>query len=218
MNVHSSAPDASARHVYGVLVGIALAAGLVIATVQETTGPRVAAQRAAVTARAVQDVLPGTAGWIAYALQPDGRLVALPTAATHVDLFAAYDANDTLIGYAIPAHGMGYQDRIGLLYGVDPDLMTLLGLSVLDSRETPGLGARIADDDRFLRGFRGLDIRGDQHPLRISLGSGTRSGHIDAITGATVSSRAVVDIVNDSLRNWWPRLTTAAERRERDDG
>jgi electron transport complex protein RnfG len=113
------------------------------------------------------------------------------------------------VGFAIAAQGMGYQDRIGLLYGIDPAQRRLLGLRVLESRETPGLGARIVDDPAFLEPFHDLpltpDATGQPLPLRIARGE-RRPGEIDGITGATVSSVAVARIVNESVAAWWPSL------------
>jgi electron transport complex protein RnfG len=201
--------EGSPRAVYTVLVGIALMAGLAIALVFEFTAERVAAQRALLQNRAVQDVLPGAVRWQALAEDADGKLVAVEAGAATTRLFAGYDAAERRVGFAIPAQGMGYQDRIGLLFGVDPTTRRLLGLRVLESRETPGLGARVADDPAFLGSFRGLAIAFDElgrpraPPFRRSpaLGAG-----VDAISGATVSCQAVTRIVGAGLARWWPQL------------
>ena len=201
----------SPRAVYGVLTGIALFAGLAIALAFELTAPHVARERTAAIADAVLDVLPGAVVWQGFALDSDGSLAPLASGATGAALYAGYDSAQRLVGFAVPAQGMGYQDRIGLLYGIDPARRRLLGLRVLESRETPGLGSRIADDPAFAEPFRDLsldiDAAGVPRPLGIARGK-RQAGEIDGITGATVSSAAVARIVSDSVLAWWPRLTT----------
>ncbi|MEX2482039.1 MAG: FMN-binding protein [Gammaproteobacteria bacterium] len=202
----------SALAVQGVLVAIALVAGLVIASVHELTRPRVAAQRAALLADAVLDVLPGAVAYDGYALRADGRLERLPSP-QDAALFVGRDGTGQRVGVAIAAAGMGYQDRIQLLYGVDPDAGRLLGLRVLESRETPGLGARIVDDAAFLQGFVMLQLQFDDsarvRPLRLAR-AGAEAGEYDGITGATVSARAVGRILSASLAEWLPRLRDPA--------
>jgi Na+-translocating ferredoxin:NAD+ oxidoreductase subunit G len=211
MKLATAPADGSARAIYVVMVGIALVAGLVIALVFELTAERVAAEHARLQRQAVTDVLPGAIRWQALAETAAGELVPVDAGAAP-GLFVGYDEADRLVGFAIPAQGMGYQDRISVLYGVDPALSRLLGLRVLESRETPGLGARIADDPAFLGAFRGLAIDygsdGTPRPLQLAGDTGATAG-IDAISGATVSSHAVVRIVSDSLARWQAQLPIA---------
>ena len=56
---------------------------------------------------------------------------------------AGYDETGRLVGLALPARAMGYQDQIHALYGYSPEQEAIVGLRVLESRETPGLGDRI---------------------------------------------------------------------------
>lgn len=191
------------------LVVVAVVAGFAIAGVHELTRPWVAEQRATLLGRSVLDVLPDAVTFEAYRLRADGSLERLeePDAAA---LFLGRDPDGQVAGVAIPASGFGYQDRIGLVYGVDPAQRRLLGMRVLESRETPGLGARIADDPEFLASFVNLELSlddaGRPRPLRIAATARAGPGEIDAITGATVSVRAVARIVSESLAEWLPRL------------
>jgi electron transport complex protein RnfG len=202
--------DASPLRVYTTLVGIALIAGLAIALAHEFTRPLVNERRAQLRSAAVLGVLPGAVEFRSYVETADGRLQTTPADSDSASLFAGFAAGGRLIGFAIPAQGMGYQDRIRLLYGLDPATGVLLGLSVLESRETPGLGARIVDDADFLNLFSGLALTFDAQaqvlPLRLATRPGAAAGTIDGITGATVSSQAVASILSDSLAYWLPRL------------
>ncbi len=191
------------------LVVIAVVAGFAIAGVHELTRPWVAEQRATLLGRSVLDVLPEAVTFEAYRLRTDGSLERIeePDAAA---LFLGRDADGRVAGVAIPASGFGYQDRIGLVYGLDPEQRRLLGMRVLESRETPGLGARIADDAAFLESFVSLELSlddaGRPRPLRIAATAPAGPGEIDAITGATVSVRAVARIISESLSEWLQRL------------
>ncbi|MCC5871495.1 MAG: FMN-binding protein [Gammaproteobacteria bacterium] len=206
----SQAP--SELRVYTVLVGIALVAGLGIAAVHELTRPRVAEQRLILLSRAVFDVLPAAVDYHALRERPDGSFEVL-LESTDTGLFLGVDAAGDPVGIAITATGMGYQDRIALIYGLNPERRHLLGLRVLESRETPGLGARIVDDPRFLAAFEALELkfddRGRVRTLQIAANARPGAGEIDGITGATVSVRAVARIVSSSLKRWLPAFDGA---------
>jgi electron transport complex protein RnfG len=199
---------------YRVLVGVAVGCGLVIAGFFEVTKAPIAVNRAAILQTAILTVLPGSEMLEKLVLNADGSLdEAAPDAADTPVAYLARDASGNLVGYAIPATGMGYQDRIRLLSGYDPAAGHLTGYVVLENRETPGLGARIANDPAFLDQFRDLPMQLDttgqvlSRPLAVvPTGSSTQRSEIDALTGATVSSHAVVDILNVSLATWLPRL------------
>jgi len=128
------------------------------------------------------------------------------------NIFAIYDQDDQKIGYIISAEGMGYQDSIKLLYGYSPLDESIIGIKVIASRETPGLGDRIIKDSEFLSNFTRLPMPVSQygkllHPLE-NVKSSTKKEpwQIDSISGATISSRAVVDIINKSSQQWIPTL------------
>lgn len=94
--------------------------------------------------------------------------------------------------------GPGLWGHISAVVCIDPSAATIAGLSFTEHNETPGLGARI-EEDWFQEQFRGKKA-----PVRLQP-EGTRSGSssdIDAITGATITSRAVRDIVNLTLEEY----------------
>ena len=94
-------------------------------------------------------------------------------------------AGETVAGYAYLATGKGYGGYIDILIGLE-DETTLKGISIIRHSESPGLGAKITDDD-YRGQYIGLDI--DNVELKYD------GGQIDAITGATISSKAVADAV-----------------------
>jgi len=116
-------------------------------------------------------------------------------------VFKVTNISGEFSGYAFTAKSNGYQSTIKLLAGVSPDLVKILGVEVLASQETPGLGAEITTD-RFRAQFKGLSAEG---PIECVRGTKPESPRqIQAITGATISSQAVVDAINkkvEILRN-----------------
>jgi Na+-translocating ferredoxin:NAD+ oxidoreductase subunit G len=201
----------SVLRVQAVLVAIALVAGLSIATVHELTRPLVQAQRGGLLGNAALEVLPGAVSYRMYARGADGRLELLETV-NGAELFLGLDTRGQAVGVAIVGSGMGYQDTIQLVYGLEPQQRRLLGMRVVASRETPGLGSLIVEDAGFVAGFAGLmlqfDGAGELEPLRAREQPRYERGEIDAITGATVSVRAVARIISRSLADWLPILGT----------
>ncbi len=98
-------------------------------------------------------------------------------------------------GYAFVAEGMGYQDVIMLVVGVDADVSRMVGLQVMSSKETPGLGKRI-EEAEFRGQFADLDVSGE---VVLVKGERTAANEVSAVSGATVSSTAVVDILNERI-------------------
>jgi len=94
-------------------------------------------------------------------------------------------ADEVEIGYAFMAVGKGYGGDIDILIGLE-DETTIKGITIISQSETPGLGSRITEDS-FAQKFAGLNI-GDVTLTK-------DGGKIDGITGATISSGAVVDAV-----------------------
>jgi len=80
------------------------------------------------------------------------------------------------------------------------------GMYVLESRETPGLGDKIFKDEAFVANFRALAVDPE---IVLVKGGRTADNEVDAITGATISSRAVVKILNTAHEAWRPRLEAA---------
>ena len=91
-----------------------------------------------------------------------------------------------------------------VIFGFDPASGKLTGMKVLDSKETPGLGDKIFKDQAFVDQF----FAGPETPLvgvKIGAGKG-KPNEIDTITGATISSKVVIDIINHGLEEWGPIL------------
>ncbi|MFT5954865.1 MAG: electron transport complex protein RnfG [Cyclobacteriaceae bacterium] len=129
-------------------------------------------------------------------------------------IFAGYNEQELLVGLAIPARGQGYAGTISILYGYNPINQEVIGFGVLESKETPGLGDKIEKDQTFLANFSALDVSLDpsekllNHPVTtVKSGEKVNAWEIDGITGATISSRAIGVIINESVSSWAPIIT-----------
>jgi Na+-translocating ferredoxin:NAD+ oxidoreductase subunit G len=105
--------------------------------------------------------------------------------------------DDAVAGWVVKASGQGYADKLEVLVGVDADVQKITGLFVLEQKETPGLGNKIIEPQ-----WRGQFIgKGTDTPLEVIKGKGEGPATIDAITGATISSRSITNIVNATIAN-----------------
>ena len=82
-------------------------------------------------------------------------------------------------------------------------------MEILESRETPGLGDKIYKDAEFVANFYSLSI--DPEITVVKKGMKEAPNEIDAITGATISAKAVARIINQANIKWAPRLNSLTE-------
>jgi len=165
-----------------VLTLSALLSGAVLAWFNQFTEARVIENRLAELRKSLSEVVPGMTRYDDLVRERN---------------FALYKvwAGDSVAGYAVEAVGNGYQDKIRVLFGVAPDFSRIYALRVLDQKETPGLGARITEP-WYLKGWKN---RAATLLVLVKGREATKSNEIQAITGATITSRAVVSIVNKGL-------------------
>jgi len=111
-------------------------------------------------------------------------------------VFRVKDKGGKLLGYAFLAQGNGYQGIIKMMAGIEPDLKTLVGIEILESQETPGLGQEITTDE-FRMQFKGLKTSPEITYVKNK--EPERPNEIQAVTGATVSSSACCSILNERI-------------------
>jgi electron transport complex protein RnfG len=104
------------------------------------------------------------------------------------DVYVVKNIENETIGYAFWVIGKGYGGKIEMLLGTEVDGSTIRGLSVISQQETPQIGSRI-NESSFRDQFQGKNI----NTLSI-----TKDGNVDAISGATISSKAVVNAVKST--------------------
>lgn len=207
---------------YRAFAGTGLACALLLALVFQLTAPVISDNKAQALNRAVLLVLENANSKQAFKLNQQGVFEAITQSQMADDvIYAGYNNEGQLVGIAIAAQGMGYQDTIELIYGYDLSKQSIIGMHILGSRETPGLGSKIGDDKAFLENFRQLRvsvINGfeiEQAVEVIKPAEPRKVWQINAISGATVSSKAVANIINQSTGHWLPAIMQQREIFER---
>jgi len=170
-----------------LVLGIVFA--LLLAGAQTTLSERIGENRQRALNEAITDVVPNTAS--TEQLKIDGNVV-----------FKCLDADKHLQGWAVQASGPGFVDKITLVVGLTPDVDKITGLKVIEDLETPGLGHKI--NGEWAEQYTNLSA---QQAIRVRRsGADPALNQVDAITGATWSSRYVTDIVNDVIKRIGPQL------------
>jgi electron transport complex protein RnfG len=199
--------DISATSATRLVVTLAVAgliSGIAIVAIYEATLPTITINKARELQAAVFKVLPRVTR-MQKLVYRNGELTPFREVEKDEQLiYGGYDDAGSFIGYAIPGAGPGFQDTIGLLYGYEPARQLVVGMEVLESRETPGLGDKIYKDSEFVANFKELAI--EPEIVAVKKGKKTNPNEVDAITGATISSKAVVRIINETHAIWSPRL------------
>lgn len=210
--MNASGASQTAMAMYRSLVGIGCICALLIVGVYLLTAPVIAHNRAVALQQAIFGVLPGTTRTVALRQGTDARF-QLAGEGESADLYLGLNADGAMTGVAIEASGMGYQDLIRLIYGYSPTSGRIVGMQVLESRETPGLGDKIVHDADFLSVFTSLEVplsvdgNAVREPVRaVKAGESREPWEFDAITGATISSRAVASILTGSTARWVPAV------------
>lgn len=98
-----------------------------------------------------------------------------------------FENKPTAVAYE--AFGKGYGGDIGIMVGVELKTDKLVGVGITTHSETPGLGARAKTDQGFKQSFEGLSIN---NPITV--------GEIDAVSGATITSKGVCSGITDSAQ------------------
>jgi electron transport complex protein RnfG len=163
--------------------------------------------------KAIFEVLPNTTGKLTYTAE-QGTMHQLQTGErAEIEYYAGYNDRQQLTGIAIPAAGPGFQDIVRILYGYAPECRCIVGMKVLESRETPGLGTKIETDPVFLKNFEALDVRltADKNAIAnpivlVKPRQKENPWEIDAISGATISSQAIADILQASTADTVPLI------------
>lgn len=182
---------------------LAIGLGSSLAAVDRSLQPRIAANAAFRLRSAILEVVPSGDTIIEQRLDK-------------YDVYQVTDSNGNLTGWALPAETLGFVDKIRMIVGVSADGQTLTGLVVLESRETPGLGENIRTED-FRTQFKGLPTSAT---LEVVKRGQSADYSVDALTGATISSRAVTKAVNltlQELREKLVDLSSAASEESRDE-
>ena len=184
---------------------LGLICSILIVLAYRSTYVAIAANKAHFLEQSIFEVLPDTTEKVTFTA--DGAVLR-PLAAGEqaaVEYYAGYNSQGRLTGIAVATAGQGFADVLKILYGYSPACHCIVGMKVLESRETPGLGDRIETDPVFRANFAALSVELNDaqteiaHPIvLVKPRKKTNPWEIDAISGATISSRAVADMLTKS--------------------
>ncbi|MBD3421566.1 MAG: RnfABCDGE type electron transport complex subunit G [Chitinivibrionales bacterium] len=209
-----------------VLTVVALCSGLAVSFTNSQTREEIALREQEKQTTALEQVFP-------EGVEIDVKSGEKPLPATY--WMARKNANT--VGYAFESSAKGYAAPINLMVAVDPQ-GEILGLAIIDQKETPGLGTRVEEtiSDKyvwapwkestadptpwFTRQFKGIDVNesidieksAEYHTLSSDRKKQLREKNaITAITGATISTRAVINGVGQSVPAYLRELTSGRE-------
>jgi electron transport complex protein RnfG len=166
-----------------VLTVITVIAAACLGAMNNVTAEPIAASKKAKQEAAIKAVLPEFAS------------VDTAVIVNEQKIFRAYDANGELVGIAIETAELGFGGDITTMVGFNVN-GAIVNYSLLQHAETPGLGSKLVDWFLVKSDIRGAGA--DQMPLRVN----KDGGEYDAITAATISSRAFLNSINKAYETY----------------
>lgn len=174
--------ESTFRNMVLSLTFISLAASACLGFVYEFTKKPIELSNLNKKLEAIKQVVPE------FTNNPNDEMYRLPTGdGDSLDIYPA-KKDDVVVGYAVNTYTKkGFSGNISLMAGFKPD-GTIINITVLEQKETPGLGTKMAEP-KFKDQFN------EKNPSEFKLKVKKDGGPVDAITAATISSRAFCDAV-----------------------
>lgn len=163
---------------------LAVCFGAALAGVHVALSPRINANRRAEVQDSIPMLIEGASAEATERTDLGGRRV-----------YKAFNSDGEQLGWVIHAIGQGFGGPVELLVGLDLPAERITGMYVLVQTETPGLGTGITEKD-WRKQFAGAPTADG---LKLVKEKPSQAGEVQAITGATVSSQSVCDIVNAAV-------------------
>jgi electron transport complex protein RnfG len=177
-----------------LLIAASFVFGLLIAVTSAGLSPRIEQNKINKRNRLVGGLLPEAKNFIA--LDTTIEIESVSGRKEKVEVFRAESEAGECVGWSFNAVGTGFADKIELVVAVDSRFEKIAGFDVLSSNETPGFGDQIKYD-YYRNQYKGAPAG---ELKLVSIGDPKEiDSKIVAITGATVSSEAVVEIVSNSV-------------------
>ena len=174
-----------------VLTLITVISGGVLAVLDTYTKPRIEAYQNQLKKEAVSEVLLDN--------------VKVETLEKNNLTYYKATKNKKVVAYAFQASGGGYQSELVVMVGVTADFSEIIAAKIISQVETPGLGTKIENDSSnkehptwFMDQFKGLKI--NPAITYVKNAKPSKDTEVQAITGATISSAAIVDILNKQIK------------------
>ena len=176
-----------------VLVGVAVVIGAVLAWVNNITEQPIAEKAQQTLAAGIKEVMNSTDIKVE---DPDTVKMEIQGKESIFTIHNVYATDGAYIGSAVESTTMGFGGDLKVLVGFNAE-GTILGYTILQASETPGLGAKA--DKWFQKDGKGNVIGrqlSDGKPLSVS----KDGGDVDAITSSTITSRAFLKAVNQAYQ------------------
>ncbi|MBC2716206.1 MAG: RnfABCDGE type electron transport complex subunit G [Desulfobacteraceae bacterium] len=182
--------------------------GAALAGIQLTLSPKIEANKLNETLEKVPELILGADAAQAFIDKNRQMEIDRQFIEAGKKIYSVFQAktNGQTAGWVVKSSGQGYAGKIELLIGVDAKSEEITGLFILDQKETPGLGNKIMESvwrKQFIN-------KSTQQQLTAVKTKAAAPNEINAITGATISSKSVCGIVNQSLENLRQPLASAA--------
>ena len=176
-----------------VLTVITALSGAVLSSWDRVTKPKIEYHQLQALKAAISDVLPSYDYYEEKAINEKTIYIG------------KIDDSTQPVGIAFKVDGSGFQGNISIMVGVDPSFASIIGIKVLGQIETPGLGTKIVEDPSnktnpywFPEQFGGVVLFPQINVVKNSIPQ--NSNEIQAISGATITSKAVVRIINNNIQ------------------
>lgn len=159
---------------------IGVVSGGVLSQLNGWAQPKIAAHRKAETERAI------------FVVQPEAKKYT-KVEGIDFELYKVFNENDEQTGFAMVYQGNGFAGNMRVMAGLNNDATEITGIEVLEQTETPGLGTKVTEEP-FGKQFLGLSTNPKIEYVKGVAPS--KPNEIQAVTGATISSKSVVAILN----------------------
>lgn len=168
---------------------VAAVAGVLLAITEEITAPKIAQNKKALLEQARKEVLPAASSFSQNEFKAE-------SSGSSLTYSAGFDQSGKMAGVVVNVYPKGYAGAIEMVVGLNPE-GRIAGVKILSQKETPGLGTKLADPV-FMEPFKKLLAEKDTPVFMVK----QDGGDVDAITAATISSRAFCAGIRNSLETF----------------
>lgn len=178
--------------------------GLLLAQIYSSWQPLIEANQRAKLQRGIRSILADAA-----TIEADTLTIGQGATAEEAVIYHGLNDAGATVGYVFKATGTGFQDKLELLVGVGPQLQTFKGIAILFAAETPGFGDAVRDSAIFKCQFVGAPAM-DLYVVKTGDRNKTDDAEIVSITGATITSESVTNIINKRWQTVKPLLNAGS--------
>ncbi len=172
-----------------VLTLIAVISGASLSFVDTATRSKIAENKTRALMDGMKTLLPEADNFKKIDFKSNGKIEGIYKAVK----------GDNTVGWGFMLSGPGFQDKITIVIATDPQIKTLLGLEVLEQKETPGLGAKM-EHKEFKEQFKGKSLEKEIGYVKNKKPEEGKN-EIEALSAATISTKQLLKIINNNVKN-----------------